>query len=59
MSGLAWSEGLAARGLVAAHQTLYVPHQHLCINFQTSEVGYIAGTPYVGATVDMLGPWSG
>lgn len=32
---------------------LYVPHQHLCMNFQTSEVGYIAGTPYVGATVDM------
>ena len=33
---------------------LYVPHQHLCMNFQTSEVGYIAGTPYVGATVDMF-----
>jgi lanthanide-dependent methanol dehydrogenase len=32
---------------------LYVPHQHLCMNFQTSDVGYIAGTPYVGATVDM------
>jgi len=32
---------------------LYVPHQHLCMNFQTSAVGYIAGTPYVGATVDM------
>jgi len=32
---------------------LYVPHQHLCANFKTSEVGYIAGTPYVGATVDM------
>jgi PQQ-dependent dehydrogenase (methanol/ethanol family) len=32
---------------------LYVPHQHICMNFQTSEVGYIAGTPYVGATVDM------
>jgi lanthanide-dependent methanol dehydrogenase len=34
-------------------QLLYVPHQHLCMNFRTSEVGYIAGTPYVGATVDM------
>jgi lanthanide-dependent methanol dehydrogenase len=34
-------------------QLLYVPHQHLCMNFQTSEVGYIAGTPFVGATVDM------
>jgi len=32
---------------------LYVPHQHLCANFKTSEVGYIAGTPYVGADVDM------
>ncbi len=32
---------------------LYVPHQHICMNFQTSETGYIAGTPYVGATVDM------
>jgi lanthanide-dependent methanol dehydrogenase len=32
---------------------LYVPHQHLCMDFKTSEVGFIAGTPYVGATVDM------
>ncbi|MBX6322831.1 MAG: methanol/ethanol family PQQ-dependent dehydrogenase, partial [Rhodospirillaceae bacterium] len=32
---------------------IYVPHQHLCMNWQTSEVGYIAGTPFVGATVDM------
>ena len=32
---------------------LYVPHQHLCMNYQTSEVGYIAGVPYLGATVDM------
>ena len=24
------------------------------MNFQTGEVGYIAGTPYVGATVDMF-----
>jgi PQQ-dependent dehydrogenase (methanol/ethanol family) len=34
---------------------LYVPHQHLCMNFKAEEVGYIAGTPYVGATVDMYG----
>ena len=34
-------------------QLLYVPHQHLCANLKTSDVGYIAGTPYVGATVDM------
>jgi PQQ-dependent dehydrogenase (methanol/ethanol family) len=32
---------------------LYIPHQHLCMDFKTSEVGYIAGTPYVGATEDM------
>lgn len=32
---------------------LYVPHQHLCANFSASDVSYIAGTPFVGATVDM------
>ena len=32
---------------------LYVPHEHLCMNYKTTEVGYIAGTPFVGATVDM------
>jgi PQQ-dependent dehydrogenase (methanol/ethanol family) len=32
---------------------IYVPHQHLCMNWKVSDVGYIAGTPYVGATVDM------
>jgi len=32
---------------------LYVPHQHLCMDFKTSEVGYIPGTPYVGATENM------
>ena len=32
---------------------LYVPHQHLCMNFKASDVGYIAGTPFVGAEVDM------
>jgi PQQ-dependent dehydrogenase (methanol/ethanol family) len=32
---------------------IYVPHQHMCMNWKTSDVGYIAGTPYVGATVDM------
>ena len=34
-------------------QLLYVPHQHLCMNHKTTQVGYIAGTPFVGATVDM------
>ncbi len=33
---------------------LYVPHQHVCMNFKASTTGYIAGTPYVGATVDMF-----
>jgi PQQ-dependent dehydrogenase (methanol/ethanol family) len=28
---------------------LYIPHQNLCQDAQASEVGYIAGTPYVGA----------
>jgi alcohol dehydrogenase (cytochrome c) len=32
---------------------IYVPHQHLCMNWQSTEVGYIAGTPFLGATVDM------
>lgn len=32
---------------------LYVPHQHLCMDLKTQEVGYIAGTPFMGATVDM------
>ncbi|HVV65941.1 MAG TPA: PQQ-dependent dehydrogenase, methanol/ethanol family [Rhizomicrobium sp.] len=32
---------------------IYIPHQHLCMDFKTAEAGYIAGTPYVGATVDM------
>nr|WP_281351578.1 methanol/ethanol family PQQ-dependent dehydrogenase [Propylenella binzhouense] len=32
---------------------LYVPHQHLCMNMKTVEVGYIAGTPYLGAEADM------
>jgi lanthanide-dependent methanol dehydrogenase len=41
-------------------QLLYVPHQHLCMNFKATEVGYIAGPPYVGAVVDMYaGPGDG
>lgn len=32
---------------------IHVPHQHLCMNWKSSEVGYIEGTPFVGATVDM------
>jgi PQQ-dependent dehydrogenase (methanol/ethanol family) len=30
---------------------LYVPHNNLCMNFEAMEVSYIAGTPYVGASV--------
>lgn len=32
---------------------LYIPHQHLCMDFKTSLAAYIPGTPYVGATVNM------
>lgn len=32
---------------------LYVPHQHLCMDMRVSETSYIAGTPFVGATVEM------
>ncbi len=32
---------------------LYVPHNNLCFDMKTMEVGYIAGTPYVGAEVAM------
>ena len=32
---------------------LYVPHQHLCMDFTASDVAYLAGTPYVGAKVHM------
>lgn len=30
---------------------LYMPHNNLCMNFEATEVSYIAGTPYVGASV--------
>jgi PQQ-dependent dehydrogenase (methanol/ethanol family) len=32
---------------------LYVPHQNLCHDIEALDVGYIAGTPYVGANVKM------
>lgn len=32
---------------------LYVPHQHLCMDMKIAETGYIAGTPYLGAEVEM------
>jgi PQQ-dependent dehydrogenase (methanol/ethanol family) len=30
---------------------LYIPHNNLCMDFESMEVNYIAGTPYVGADV--------
>jgi alcohol dehydrogenase (cytochrome c) len=39
---------------------LYIPHNNLCMDIQEKEVGYIAGTPYVGAEVRMkAGPGDG
>jgi lanthanide-dependent methanol dehydrogenase len=32
---------------------LYVPHQHLAMDFETLEANYIAGTPYLGVNVKM------
>lgn len=32
---------------------LYIPHQHLCMDYKASQAAYIPGTPYVGATVNM------
>jgi PQQ-dependent dehydrogenase (methanol/ethanol family) len=32
---------------------VYIPHQNLCMDWESVEVSYIAGTPYVGANVRM------
>jgi PQQ-dependent dehydrogenase (methanol/ethanol family) len=32
---------------------LYIPHSNLCMDWESVETGYIAGTPYVGADVKM------
>jgi lanthanide-dependent methanol dehydrogenase len=32
---------------------LYIPHNNLCMDWQSMEANYIAGTPYVGAEVKM------
>ncbi|MDB5947412.1 MAG: PQQ-dependent dehydrogenase, methanol/ethanol family, partial [Ramlibacter sp.] len=32
---------------------LYIPHQNICQDTATSQVSYIAGTPYVGADIKM------
>src|SRR3569623_649003 len=28
---------------------LYIPHNNLCMDFEATSTGYIAGTPFVGA----------
>ncbi|MCW2238907.1 methanol/ethanol family PQQ-dependent dehydrogenase [Azospirillum canadense] len=33
---------------------LYIPHMNLCMDWQSAEANYIAGTPYVGAEVRMF-----
>jgi PQQ-dependent dehydrogenase (methanol/ethanol family) len=36
---------------------LYIPHSNLCMDWESVETSYIAGTPYVGANVKMyFGP---
>jgi PQQ-dependent dehydrogenase (methanol/ethanol family) len=39
-----------------SHQTglLYIPHNNLCMDWESVEANYIAGTPYVGAEVRMF-----
>jgi PQQ-dependent dehydrogenase (methanol/ethanol family) len=32
---------------------IYIPHNNLCMDFQSMEANYIAGTPYLGAEVRM------
>lgn len=32
---------------------LYVPHNHMCMDETATEIGYLAGTPYVGMEVAM------
>ena len=32
---------------------VYIPHENMCMDWMSTEVNYIAGTPYVGALVHM------
>ena len=32
---------------------MYIPHENICMDWEDTEVNYIAGTPYVGANVVM------
>jgi PQQ-dependent dehydrogenase (methanol/ethanol family) len=38
-----------------SHQTglLYIPHNNLCMDWESTEPNYIAGTPYIGAELRM------
>jgi lanthanide-dependent methanol dehydrogenase len=38
---------------------LYIPHNHLCMDYEGIEANYIAGTPYVGADVRMYSAGGG
>jgi PQQ-dependent dehydrogenase (methanol/ethanol family) len=33
---------------------LYIPHNNLCVDWQSETTGYIAGTPYIGAELRMI-----
>lgn len=35
-------------------QTFFVPTNHVCMNYEPFEVEYVAGQPYVGATLSMF-----
>ncbi|MCB1754042.1 MAG: methanol/ethanol family PQQ-dependent dehydrogenase [Gammaproteobacteria bacterium] len=35
-------------------KTFYVPTNHVCMNYEPFEVEYVAGQPYVGATLSMF-----
>lgn len=32
---------------------IYIPHENMCMDWRSMQVGYIVGTPYVGANVHM------
>jgi PQQ-dependent dehydrogenase (methanol/ethanol family) len=38
---------------------VYIPHQNMCMDEEGTEANYIAGTPYVGATVRYYAPGGG
>ena len=34
----------------------YIPGNHVCMNYEPTKVAYVAGSPYVGANLDMFPP---